>query len=336
MDRPSDKTIFSGIQPSGLLHLGNYLGALKQWVELQADNTVYYCIVDLHAITVPYEPAEYESRVLDAAAGLLAVGVDPERSTLFAQSQVPAHTELNWLLGTTTPLGDLERMTQFKDKQAKQRGQSSLGLFAYPVLQAADILLYQAHAVPVGEDQVQHIELARDIAKRFNNRFGEVFTPPAAYVPQGAARIKSLTDPARKMSKSDESSKSYIALIDEPDAIRKKIMSAVTETEPVFSFANSGPAVKNLLDIFMALSGDTPSAIEQQFTDADYKTFKEALADLVVEKLTPIRERYHELRADESHLKELLAANAAHCSEVVTPTLVAAKEAMGFTLDSSS
>ncbi len=330
MDTPSGKTILSGIQPSGSLHLGNYLGALKQWVELQENNTVYYCIVDLHAITVPYEPKEYQSRVLDAAAGLLAVGIDPKRSTLFAQSQVPAHAELNWLLSTTTPLGELERMTQFKDKQAKQREKSSLGLFAYPVLQAADILLYQAHAVPVGEDQVQHIELARDIAKRFNNRFADIFTLPKPYVPKGAARIKALNDPTKKMSKSDESEKSYIALMDEPDVIRKKIMGAVTETEPIFSFTESGPAVQNLLQIFAAVSGDSHEAIEKQFAGSAYKTFKEALAEVVVAQLTPIRKRYQELRADENKLKEILSAGRDQAAETANPTLAAAKEAMGF------
>jgi len=332
MEAPTGKTILSGIQPSGALHLGNYLGALKQWVELQENNTVYYCIVDLHAVTVPYEPHHYQERVLDAAAGLLAVGINPDRSTLFVQSQVPAHSELNWLLGASTPLGELERMTQFKDKQAKQAEKSSLGLFAYPVLQAADILLYQTDAVPVGEDQIQHIELARDIAKRFNNRFGNTFTLPQAYVPEGAARIKSLTDPTKKMSKSDDSTKSYIALMDDPAVIRKKIMSAVTETEPVFSFTESGPAVQNLLQIYAAVTDADHAAITQQFVGADYRTFKEALADAVVTKLTPMRERYLELRADESYLKEILTAGRTQATQVANSSLAQAKEAMGFLL----
>src|SRR3989344_266273 len=245
---PRGKTILSGIQPSGELHLGNYLGAIKQWVELQQDSTAYFCIVDLHAITVPYSPAELSERVLATAAIYLACGVDPEKSVIFIQSHVPAHAELAWLLGTTTPLGELNRMTQFKDKAAKQ-GTETLGLFAYPVLQAADILLYQADLVPVGEDQIQHLELARDIAKRFNNKFGEVFTVPKAHVNKNTARIMSLTEPTKKMSKSDNA-RSYIALTDEPDTIRKKIASAVTETKPGFSFERSGPAVKNLLAIY--------------------------------------------------------------------------------------
>src|SRR3989344_8462789 len=226
----ASKIIFSGIQPSGTLHIGNYLGALKQWVELQENNTAYFCIVDLHAITVPYDVERLPEHILNAAAAYLAAGVDPNKSTIFVQSHVPAHAELAWLLGTTTPQGELGRMTQYKDKSTKQKESGTLGLFAYPVLQAADILLYQTNIVPVGEDQKQHIELTRDIAKRFNNKFSEVFTIPEAYIngspdrlasPKPSAqagRIMSLTDPTRKISKSDEG-KSYIALTDAPDII---------------------------------------------------------------------------------------------------------------------
>jgi len=330
METPTGKTILSGIQPSGVLHLGNYLGALKQWVELQQENTVMYCIVDLHAVTVPYDPATYRERILDTVAGILAVGVDPTSSTLFVQSQVPAHAELNWLLATTTPFGELERMTQFKDKAAKQQANTSLGLFSYPVLQAADILLYQAHAVPVGADQVQHIELARDIAKRFNNRFSDIFTLPEAYVPPSAARIKSLTDPAKNMSKSDESPKSYIALFEEPDSIRKKIMGAVTDTEPMFSFSDSGPAVQNLLAIYAAVTGKEHAAMEQEFSGADYKTFKETLADAVLTHLAPMQERYASLRADEAKLLEIIAAGREQATTIANTTLASAFEVMGF------
>lgn len=328
METPTNKTVLSGIQPSGAVHLGNYLGALKQWVELQADNNVYYCLVDLHAITVAYEPNVLLERVLDAAALLLAIGIDPSKSTLFLQSHVPAHSELNWLLSTITAFGELERMTQFKAKQSKQRGQASLGLFAYPVLQAADILLYQADVVPIGEDQMQHLELVRDIAKRFNNKFGEAFTVPAAYVPKNTGRVMSLTDPTKKMSKSD-AAKSYIALTDEPDTIRKKIMGAVTETEPIFSFTDSGPAVKNLLHIFASLNGEAPATIEQQFAGANYRTFKEALADLIIDHLTPIRSRYHELRSDETALQTMLAAGGEQARQTANKTLADVKQKMG-------
>ncbi len=332
------QVIFSGIQPSGTLHLGNYLGALKQWVELQTGNTAYFCIVDQHAITVPYEPAELPKRVLDAAAMYIAAGIDPEQSTIFVQSHVGAHTELGWLLATITPYGDLSRMTQFKDKAQKQQTNTTLGLFAYPALMAADILLYQTNQVPVGEDQVQHVELTRSIAKRFNNKFGEVFTIPQVMLNKtarpdgqgslGAARIMSLADPVKKMGKSDPAP-SYIALTDPPETIRKKIMSAVTETEPVFSFESSGPAVKNLLNIYAALSQEEHAAIEQRFAGKGYKDFKEALAELVIEKLSPLQEKFMALRQDETKLKEMLASGAAKASAVAQKTLTNVKQKMG-------
>lgn len=320
-------TIFSGIQPSGTLHLGNYLGALKQWVDLQTGNTAYFCIVDQHAITVPYEPTELPKRVLDAAAMYIAAGIDPEHSTIFVQSHVGAHTELGWLLSTITPYGDLSRMTQFKDKSQKQQTNTTLGLFAYPVLMAADILLYQANKVPVGEDQAQHVELTRSIAKRFNNKFGDVFTMPEVMLNK-TARIMSLADPTKKMGKSDPAP-SYIALTDPPETIRKKIMGAVTDTEPVFSFEKSGPAVKNLLDIYAALSGEDPSAIEQKFAGKGYKDFKKALAELVITKLSPLQEKFTALRQDEVKLKEILASGAAKASTVTQKTLADVKQKMG-------
>ena len=330
MELPTGKTILSGIQPSGAVHLGNYLGAIKQWVALQDDNNVFYCIVDQHAIIADYEPKELPGRILDVAATFIAAGLDPEKCTLFVQSQVPAHTELAWLLSTVTPLGELERMTQFKDKsQGAAAKKVSLGLFSYPVLQTADIILYRANTVPVGEDQVQHIELARDIVRRFNNQFGETFVAPEAFVNKNAARIMSLTDPTSKMSKSDQQPKSYVALTDEPEAIRKKIMSAVTETEPVFSFTESGPAVQNLLRIYEALSGESRDAIESTFNGADYKTFKEALAELVVTTLTPLQERYRDVRADEAKLQDILAAGRDHAATVANQTLAEAREKMG-------
>lgn len=328
MDLPKSKTILSGIQPSGTLHLGNYLGALRQWVALQEHNTTFYCIVDQHAITVDYDPSVLQRRILDAAAIYIAAGLDPEKSVIFVQSQVPAHTELGWLLSTITYMGELSRMTQYKDKESRSKTESSLGLFAYPVLMAADILLYQADLVPVGEDQVQHIELTRDIAKRFNNKFGEVFTIPAAHIQKETARIMSLSDPARKMSKSDEE-KSYIAITDKPDVIRKKIMSAVTETEPVFSFAQSGPAVKNLLSIYKALSEKSEEEIETQFVGKGYKEFKESLAELVVESLAPIQKKYDALCSEDHELRVTLARGAHKAQEVANRTLHLVKEKMG-------
>ncbi|PIT98479.1 MAG: tryptophan--tRNA ligase [Candidatus Andersenbacteria bacterium CG10_big_fil_rev_8_21_14_0_10_54_11] len=324
------KTIFSGIQPSGVLHIGNYLGALKQWVELQENNMAYFCIVDLHAITVPYDTELVPEHILNAAAAYLAAGVDPEKSTIFVQSRVPAHTELAWLLSTQTPFGDLVRMTQFKEKSAQQKNGETLGLFAYPVLQAADILLYQADLVPVGKDQVQHIELTRDIAKRFNNRFGEVFTIPAARLHTQTARIMSLTDPKKKMSKSGEP-KSYIALTDTRDSIRQKIMGAVTETEPVFSFTESGPAVHNLLSIYQALSGEASAAIEKKFSGAGYKAFKETLADLIIATLEPIQQRYAAYRQPDK-LRKILASGAERVTVTANNTLESVKQAMGLTV----
>lgn len=324
----TDQTIFSGIQPSGTLHLGNYLGALRQWIALQEGNTAYYCIVDEHAITVPYEPKDLPERVLQTVALYLACGLDPEKSTIFVQSHVSAHTELAWLLASQTPFGELTRMTQFKDKAAKQQDNTTLGLFAYPVLMAADILLYQTNLVPVGDDQTQHVELTRNIAERFNNKCGEVFTIPQSHIPTQSARIMSLTDPTKKMSKSD-AEKSYIALLDTPEVITKKIMSAVTETEPVFSFANSGPAIKNLLSIYQTLSDKEPTVIEEQFAGKGFKDFKEALAELMIVKLSPIQEKYAELRKNDDELRILLGRGKHHAEQVANATLRSVKEKMG-------
>ena len=323
---PTNKTIFSGLQPSGTLHLGNYLGALKQWVALQDNNTAYYCIVDLHAITVPYERDTLPARILDAAALYLAVGLDPKASTLFVQSHVPAHTELTWLLTTQTAFGELGRMTQFKDKSEKQKDDVTLGLFSYPVLMAADILLYQTHVVPVGEDQIQHIELARDIAKRFNNKFGDTFTIPKPFINKNTARIMSLTNPTTKMSKSDNT-KSYIALTDEPDAIRKKIMKAVTETEA--NIMNDTPSISNLLNIYVAASNEDKQTIVDRYKGKGFKEFKEDLAEEVIKMLQPIREKYQNIRSDEKELKNILATGAQTASTAATQTLSQVKQAMG-------
>lgn len=329
MTTPTNKVVFSGLQPSGTLHIGNYLGAIKQWITLQENNTAFYCIVDEHAITVPYDPTTMPATVLDTTALYLAAGLDPDQSTIFVQSHVPAHTELAWLLATQTPLGELNRMTQYKEKSAKHQDRATLGLFAYPVLQAADILLYQTDIVPVGEDQIQHIELTRDIAKRFNNKFDAIFTLPEALVNKNTARIMSLTDPGKKMSKSDDTAKSYISLTDDADAIRKKISVAVTETTPSISFTNSGPAVTNLLAIYQAFSEQSVQEIEKQFAGSGYKEFKSALADLIVQRLSPIQERFHTIRPDTKYLQNVLADGATKAAKVANKTLKIVYEIMG-------
>lgn len=327
---PSDKIVFSGVQPSGALHLGNYLGAIAQWIALQENNTAYFCIVDQHAITVPYDPQTLQSRILDIAATYLAAGVDPEKSVIFIQSHVHAHTELAWMLSTVAPYGQMSRMTQFKDKSKKLSSKDaiSLALFSYPVLMAADILLYGTNIVPVGEDQKQHIELARDIAERFNSTYGEIFTLPEAYIPQDSARIMSLADPAKKMSKSDDA-KSAIALTDEPDIIRKKIASAVTETEAIFSFKKSGPAVKNLLAIYKAFSGKEEKEIEAEFEDKGYKEFKDVLIRQIIASLADFRAKYKSFREDDTDLRFALGRGMHRAQQTANSTLHRAKEAMG-------
>lgn len=328
MEIPEGKNIFSGLKPSGDIHIGNYLGAIKQWVALQENNTAYYCIMDLHAITVPYEPKDLPDRILDAAALYIALGIDPEKSIIFVQSHVSAHSELAWLLGTMTPYGELSRMTQFKDKYRVKKQSVSHGLFSYPVLMAADILLYNTNVVPVGEDQLQHIELARNIAERFNAQFGDTFTIPEPYMNQASARIMSLQDPTKKMSKS-ESEKGCIALTDDADTIRKKIASAVTDTDPIFSFTKSGPAVQNLLAIYKAFSGKEEQDIEKEFEGKGYKEFKEALAETIITVLSPIQEKYRAIREDDTDLRFTLGRGMHRAQQVANATLHQVKEVMG-------
>ncbi len=327
---PSNKIIFSAIQPSGTLHIGNYLGAIKQWIALQEGNQAYFCIVDQHAITVPYDPKLLPERVLDVAATYIAAGIDPEKSVMFIQSHVHAHTELAWLLSTITPYGSMTRMTQFKDKSKKISAKDavSLALFSYPVLMAADILLYNTNIVPVGEDQKQHIELARDIAEKFNAQYGNIFTVPEAYIPETSARIMSLTDPLKKMSKSD-SEKSYIALTDGPDIIKKKISQAITETDTIFSFKKSGPAVKNLLSIYKAFSNKEEQTIEEEFAGKNYKEFKSALAETIIDSLAPFQEKYAEIRSEDTELRLLLGKGMHRAQGTANATLHYVKEAMG-------
>lgn len=322
--------IFSGIQPTGNLHIGNYLGAVRRWADLQNGNGTIFCIVDLHAITVPQDPEKLREAILDVGITLLASGIDPDKSTIFIQSHVPAHAELGWIMNTFTPMGELERMTQYKDKKEKS---TFAGLFNYPTLMAADILLYKTESVPVGEDQVQHIELARALAERFNNRFGEAFVLPKADVQKETARIMSLTDPAKKMSKSDESDKSRINLRDTPDAIRAKIKSAVTDSSSEIKYdPKEKPAVSNLLDIYSSFSSTPVASIETEFQGKSYVEFKDALAEIIVAGLTPFQQRYSELQKERSEVLELLKRGAEKATAIADPMLASVKEKIGFIL----
>lgn len=303
MDR---KRIFSGIQPSGNLHIGNYLGAIRQWVDLQNDYDAIFCIVDLHAITVPQDPAELRKKTLEIAKIYLASGIDPTKSTMFIQSHISAHTELAWILNTIARLGDLEKMTQFKDKSQKEgKETTSVGLFDYPVLMAADILLYDTAVVPVGKDQLQHIELARTLAERFNKKFGETFVIPEGKVSKEGALIMGLDDPTKKMSKSAKSEYNYIALSDTPEQVRRKIMKAVTDSGSEIAYADEKPALKNLINIYSLLSGETPEVIVSKFAGKGYGDFKKDLAEVIITFLTPLQERVAAL-TDEEVLKILV------------------------------
>jgi tryptophanyl-tRNA synthetase len=304
------QTVFSGVQSTGNIHLGNYLGAFRNWVALQEDPDIeaIYCIVDLHAMTNPYDPKEFEAARMETAKVLLAIGIDPDRSLFYMQSQVPQHPELAWILSTVTPMGVLNRMTQFKDKT--ERGvPANLGLFSYPVLMAADILVLRADLVPVGDDQRQHIEMTRDLAERFNNRFGDVFPIPDGLVPETAARVMSLTDPTAKMSKSDPNDKSRIDLLDSPDVIRKKIMSAVTDSEPTVRYDPAEkPGISNLLEIISACTGRSIDDLVDEYRDGGYGAFKEAVAEAVITELAPIRAAYENL--DDAEVARVLQRGA--------------------------
>jgi tryptophanyl-tRNA synthetase len=320
---------FSGIQPTGSKHLGNFIGAIRGYVEGQDRGEAIYCIVDLHAITVAYEPAQLRETVLDTTAILLAAGLDPERCILFRQGDVPEHTELCWLLSGVTAYGDLQRMTQFKEKSAKQRELVSAGLFTYPVLQAADILAYNADEVPVGDDQRQHLELARDIAERFNSRFGETFVVPEARIPEVGARIMDLQDPASKMSTTAESDAGVVRVLDDPKVVEKKVKSAVTDSGSEVVRSPDKPGITNLIDILAVVRGVEPSRIESEFDGSGYGQFKQAVADAVVGYLAPVRERYEELRADEQQLHAVLRAGAERAHAIAHDTVAAARDRMG-------
>jgi tryptophanyl-tRNA synthetase len=324
--------IFSGIQPTGRKHLGNYIGAIAQYVSGQDRGEALYCIVDLHAITVAYEPAELRERTYDTTAILLAAGLDPSRCTLFRQSDVPQHTELTWLLTGVTELGRLQRMHQFRDKSVAQRELVSSGLLLYPVLQAADVLAYRAHEVPVGEDQREHLELMRDVARRFNSRFAdeqEVLVVPEHRIPEVGARIMDLQDPTRKMSTTAGSEQGRVYVLDEPKAIEKKIKSAVTDSGSEVRRAPEKPGIANLIEILAAVRGIDQAAVEDEFAEARYGEFKTAVAEAVVEYLAPVRERYVELRGDEEALEAILGAGAAQARELAAETLGDVRELMG-------
>lgn len=324
------KRVFSGVQPSGSLTIGNYLGAIRNFVKLQHEAECLFCVVNLHALTVPQDPAELYEATLNVARLFVACGIDPDVATIFAQSHVPAHTELSWLLECHSYFGELNRMTQFKDKSAKNAVVTT-GLFTYPVLMAADILLYQTDLVPVGEDQKQHLELARDIAIRVNNRFGETFKVPEPYIPprSSGGRIMSLTDPGEKMSKSSENPKSYIALLDPPDVVRKKILGAVTDSGREVRYDEvEKPGVSNLLVIYSLCSGEPISAIEERYGDRGYGQFKKDLAEVVVETLKPIQERFKEV-SEPGVIEEVLKKGYERAESLAAPTLRDFKEKLG-------
>lgn len=320
----STKRVLSGIQPtSDSFHLGNYLGAVKQWVELQDGHDAFYCIVDLHALTVETDPALMRKRTLVSAAQLLALGISPEKSTLFVQSQVPEHNQLAWIMECITGFGEASRMTQFKDRTAKSGSDSTkVGVFTYPMLMAADILLYQADLVPVGEDQRQHIELTRDLAERFNSRYGATFNIPSGFILKQGAKIYDLQNPTAKMSKSADSVAGLIEILDSPEVNAKKIKSAVTDAGREIKFdEKEKPGVSNLLTIHSALSGQKITDLENHFSGKGYGDLKGEVADVVVEYLKPIRERTLELLSDESHLLTMLSKGAAKAHEVSSTTL---------------
>jgi tryptophanyl-tRNA synthetase len=324
--------IFSGIQPTGRKHLGNYIGAIAQYVSSQARGEGIFCIVDLHAITVDYEPAELRQRLYDTAAILLAAGLDPQRCVLFRQSDVAEHTELTWLLSSVTELGRLQRMHQFRDKSVAQRELVSAGLLMYPVLQAADVLAYRADEVPVGEDQREHLELMRDVARRFNSRFGdgeEVLVVPEHRIPQVGARIMDLQDPARKMSTTGDSEQGTVFVLDEPRVIEKKFKSAVTDSGSDVHRAPDKPGISNLIEILAAVRGVDPAAVESDFADARYGDFKMAVAAAAADYLAPVRERYAALRADEQALEQVLRFGRDQARAIAEQTLADVREHMG-------
>lgn len=326
------KKVLSCIQPSGMLTLGNYLGALKNWVAMQEEFDCTFAVADLHAITVRQEPAKLRSQIYSTYALLLALGIDPQKNTLFIQSHVPQHVGLSWLLSCNTQFGEMSRMTQFKDKSAKHANNVNVGLFSYPVLMAADILLYQPDLVPVGADQKQHLEIARDIAIRFNNLYGDVFTVPDAYIPKTGARVMSLQDPLKKMSKSDDNLNSWVAILDNKDDIIRKFKRAVTDSEAVVRFSEDKPGISNLITIYSAVTGKTVDEVEKEFDGKGYGDFKLAVGESVADTLAPIKAAYDEIIKDKKALEALYREGAEKAEYVARKTYFKAMKKVGFVL----
>lgn len=325
------KRIFSGIQPSGNLHLGNYLGAIQNWVKMQDEFESIFCVVDLHAITVPQDPEELRRKTIEVAKIYLASGIDPQKSSIFVQSHMPEHSELAWILNTITKMPELDKMTQFKDK-AKKEGQesASVGLFDYPVLMAADILLYNTEVVPVGEDQLQHIELARDLAKRFNQKFGDTFIIPQHFIKKEGMRIMGLDDPSKKMSKSASSEYNYIALTDDEESVRRKIKKAVTDSGSEIVYRDDKPALQNLINIYSLLSGKEAADIEKMYAGKGYGDFKNDLADIVVNFLKPLQEKIAAISDEE--VTKILKAGADKIRPIAQQKLTETKQKVGFVI----
>lgn len=320
--------IFSGVRPTGELHTGNYLGAIKQWIELQEKNDCVFCIVDLHAITTPYQSKELKKNIFELAIAYLASGLDPEKCIFFVQSQVEAHAELAWLLSTITPIGELQRMTQYKEKVKKYPKDINAGLMNYPILMAADILLYQTDLVPVGKDQQQHVELARTIARKFNQKFGQTFKEPKVLLPKTGAKIMSLQNPKKKMSKTDDP-RGCLELFEKPEEIKKKIMAAVTDPGKVIKYSDSKPGISNLLTIYSLFSGKSISELERNFKGKGYEEFKRSLTKLLINSLEPFRRKRKELLSREVYVKEILNAGAKRAKTIAQLTLEEAKKKMG-------
>jgi tryptophanyl-tRNA synthetase len=325
------KVIFSVIQPSGNLTIGNYIGAMKNFVLLQDEYQCYYCVVDLHAITVRQDPADLRRRSMELAALYIAVGLDPEKVTLFIQSHVPAHSELAWILNCYTYMGEMSRMTQFKDKSKKHEENINVGLFDYPVLMAADILLYQSDLVPIGDDQRQHLEITRDLAIRFNNAYSPTFKVPEAYYGKLGARVMSLQDPLSKMSKSDEDANAFITILEKPDDVRRKMKRAVTDSESEVRYdPEKKPGVSNLMTIYASMTGMGIPDVEKHFAGAGYGVFKDEVGEAVIEGMRPIRERFDRLIADKAYIEGILAASADRAEYAARKTLSKVQRKVGF------
>ena len=326
--------VLSGIQPSGIPTLGNYIGAIQNWVKLQDEyDTCLFLIVDLHAITTPQDPKQLTEQTYLSTALLLASGIDPKKSTIFVQSHVPAHSELGWLMTTQATMGELSRMTQFKDKSGNQKDSVGVGLFTYPTLMAADILLYNTHVVPTGDDQKQHVELARNLAQRFNTKYGKTFNVPTPLISKSGARIMSLDNPDQKMSKSSDREKSYILLTDSAEVIRKKIMSATTDSGSTIEFDPNRKGLYNLLTIYKVLSGKTEAQIEKHFANQGYGVFKSELANLIIDTLVPIQKQVAKLMKDKSKLDRILKAGAKQANKLAQPNLQRAQKKLGLVVE---